>query len=454
MRRQKRRRRYGDRILLGLLVLSFATAAAVVIWGRSPSVDVSAATTASPSRGPDKPPACQVKENRCGTVSVPEVGLVSYAVLPGTANRGLVLVEAGGPGGNALAHGDRPSLGLPDSLKASDILLVNEPWVGTTLDDACEAALEGFVRHIVGGSAEPRPLCAVRTWTAQTYTAALHAILEQEHATLTGIVGQSFGALPAAAAGGAYPAAWLLLNAPIAPADVTGAEVTRARVQNLNEAIDRSYTASCQAIGLDCARRGVDVLHELIDRAPDVAVAGRSQPITRGDLAAAAFGAAYGLAENSRWLWTTFSRWPDVGTEVQQQVGRMADQVLTRYERGRVSPAMAGFVAGMCSSYAGWTDGPQVDATQPQALLVATQRQCAAQASAAPAWPAVRVQRTAMTCVASNDRDPVVSRAWAQAWQRLMPGAHLATYTHDSHASTAIAAGLIRDSACVNLLTR
>jgi hypothetical protein len=230
--------------------------------------------------------------------------------------------------------------------------------------------------------------------------------------------------------------------------------VTSSRVQNLNEAINRSYTSSCGAIGQNCARRGADVLHEFIARASAVPVPGRTLPITQGDLAAAAFGAAYGLAENSRWLWTTFSHWPNVAIGAQQQVGRMADQVLTRYERDRVSSAMAGFVAGMCSSYAGWTNRPQVDATQPQALLIATQRQCAATAPTTPAWQAASLRRTAPTCVASNDHDPVVSVAWARAWQQLMPGAHLAAYTHDSHASTAIAVKLIRDHACVDLLTR
>ncbi|WP_214108142.1 hypothetical protein [Acrocarpospora catenulata] len=408
-----------------------------------------AAPRAVPTPSAVQPMLCRSAEVRCADVLVPEAaGRISYAVVPGTKpGHGLILVEMGGPGARALQQPDLDSLGLPPSLAADDVLLISEPWVDRPVPAGCGAALSEFGAEVSGnhpaqGSFLTR--CAPATWTRTAYVAALEAILRHESRSLTGIVGQSFGALPAAAAAAAHTDAWLVLNAPVAPATTPGTAVLGERVTALHAALDRSYSRTCVPLGLDCGESG--------RRVADAAVR-RATVTEAGDIGLAALGASYDLRTNERWLWSTLSRFPALDQETGLQLGRMADQILQRYGGGEIALDMAAFVAGMCQSYGGWDPPARVQNGAPETLLVHVADQCEGRRTAASGWETQPAPiRRGATCVLGNSLDPVTPGVWAARWRAVLSRSTFTAYRFDGHASLATAVKLGGHSNCGPLI--
>ncbi|WP_412538447.1 hypothetical protein R8Z50_21645 [Longispora sp. K20-0274] len=387
------------------------------------------------------PTLCRNSNVHCGELAGP----VRYAVIRAAGrSAGLVLVEAGGPGLNALDRLDRDTLGLPNTLSGYDLLLIDEPWVGRPAEPGCAGAVSAFVATVLDPAAPAAPsvsaACSPASWTAADYTAALDGILTREGRTLTGIVGQSFGALPASAAALRHPGAWLVLNAPIAPPGTPGDTVLGDRTEAVRAALTSSYATQCAALALDCARTGPDVVADAARRTTTRAVTGRSQPLTSGDVGVAALAATYGLAANERWLWPTLSRFPDVSDDDALQLGRLSDQLLQRYGRGQVATDLAAFVTTTCRAYRGWSEPPG-----PTTMLTRIAGQCARDPGTASGWAAA--PRPSRTCVYGNETDPVAPGTWADGWaQRLgVPAAH---YRHAGHASLATAVKLTPGGGC------
>lgn len=393
-----------------------------------------------------RPALCVSGAARCGSVRVPEVGDVQYATVPGhSPGAGLVLVEMGGPGLDMLARADPGDLGLPGALRAYDLLLVREPWAGRQKPAGCEQAVRRFGAAIAGGGDAPALLreggCPLPTWDARAYAGAVRAILHTLGRPLAGIIGQSFGALPAWAAAQAEPAAWLLLNAPIAPAGYPGAAVVRDRAAAIERALDRSYVNSCRPAGLDCAAPASAPVAAAVARVGSVRVAGRLQALGRGDVALAVLAATYDLRANERWLWETLAKIPNVDTDTWLQLGRLADQVLQRFGDGQVSVQLAAYTAGICRSYGGWSGGPAASPDRPDALLAYVAEQCTRAAPAADAaWPSPSGGRPGQVCVLANDDDPVAPAMWADRWAAELGSSDVLRYRYAGHASLARAA--------------
>ncbi|MCT9935184.1 hypothetical protein N5079_33785 [Planotetraspora sp. A-T 1434] len=409
----------------------------------------SAAHRAVPTPSAVRPVLCRATEVRCADVLVPEAaGRISYAVVPGTKpGRGLILVEMGGPGVRALQQPDRDSLGLPPALAADDVLLISEPWVDRPVPAGCGAALREFGMGVSRNRPAPGSLlsrCSPATWTRASYVAALDGILRHEGRSLTGIVGQSFGALPANAAAVTHPGAWLILNAPVAPATTPGTAVLGERVAALHAALDRSYARACVRLGLDCGDSGARMVGAAVRRA-----SGTAAGTAAGDIGLAALGSSYDLRTNERWLWSTLSRFPALDEGTGLQLGRMADQILQRYGGREIALDMAAFVAGTCLSYGGWDPQARVPDGAPETLLVHVADQCEGRRAAASGWDTGTTPiRRGATCVLGNALDPVTPGVWAARWRKVLSRSTFTAYRFDGHASLATAAKLAGRSAC------
>ena len=325
--------------------------------------------------------------------------------------------------------------GLPRALRPADVLILREPWAEQPPPAACGAASNALVRP---GPRHTAPSvrsdgCLLTGWSAQTYQAALAVVLAKEQRGLAGIVGQSFGALPAAAARAVAPDAWLVLNAPIAPGDQPGRSVLADRITSLETALAGSYQRACSTIGADCGLSAVSVLSSAVGRTPEVVVPGRSQALTAFDFNMAVVAAAYDLAGNEDWLWRTLHRLPDIGEADYVQIGRLADQILQRSGSGEVSVRLLAYAHGLCASYRGW------DLEEKQARpggvgdwFLRLGALCSASSPGHGAWAPPEPSK-GRVCILANDGDSVTSASWGMAWKRLFPHAHVAHYRFAGH---------------------
>jgi hypothetical protein len=168
-------------------------------------------------------------------------------------------------------------------------------------------------------------------------------------------------------------------------------------------------------------------------RTGSISVNGRAQPITAGDLSVAVLGAAYALGANQDWLWRTLTAWPTVNDATKLQVGRMADQLLQRYGDQQVSPGLAGFIGGMCQSYAGWHSEPVAHPERTAAsFLNAVADECSDTAQPS-SWTSTATERASAVCVLGNGSDPVAPASWAMGWQKVFPGAAVTVYQTPGH---------------------
>ncbi|WP_162908355.1 hypothetical protein [Allorhizocola rhizosphaerae] len=401
--------------------------------------------------------ACTVETTICGTVHVTGAGPISYGVFrAGKTPADLVLMEVGGPGANALARTDRQTLGLPTQIDKYDVLLINEPWVSATATRECTRAMTEFTKSVILASTpSAKPIgaqCSLPVWTQDRYTTALKAVLAQLGRPLAGIVGHSYGALPAAAAALAFPHAWLILNAPIATPDTPGSEVMSQRIKSINQELDRSYQSHCAALGLDCGSAGHEIAEKAISTITTVTVPSRANALSKGDFAAAIIGSLYGLGENATWLWTTIAKIASLDEVTRAQVARMADQILMRYGDNQISERLAAFIKGTCNSYQQWP------IQRPSGAVLHTffdhvTYQCGLAAPASSPWDVRNLRaRPRNACVYSNLTDPVTPSIWAHKWVEIFGDDVAAnTYTHQGHTTLSVALKLTQDNSCALL---
>ena len=393
-------------------------------------------------------PFCRIEGVKCGTADAAGVP-VEYGIIPAqqqdvagqVSSRGLLLVEAGGPGFDLYDRADKSFLTLPAPLQRFDLLLLREPWARTEPAGACRQALRVLGQRLSDATDPPvgsvTAACTMRTWDARSYVAAVNAVVAAER-PVTGILGQSYGALPAAAAAREWPDAWLVLNAPIAPVGSSAWQLMQGRQKALTAALDASYATVCKRLRLDCSVRGSAVAARAVNSmAATHSSPSRSAPLRTGDLQLAIMAAAYELGVNQTWLWKTVATPGDRSEKDWLTLGRLADQLSQRSGGdGAVSPRLAAYFSGICSSYTGWRTIGARD-RQLHLLLRAIVRQCAEADHRQSAWNVEQAapKRSGPVCLLVNTADPVVEARAARAWIAVFPGTRVRTYSYLGHLS-------------------
>lgn len=395
--------------------------------------------------------ACSLAGVRCDSVQA-DGRRFDYAIARGAKSTGgLVLVESGGPGVDAYARNDLGAGGLPPALVASiDLLILREPWTRHEVDKRCADAGKSLVAAAVDQTAGPVGLdeCAGLAWHKSEYVAALREILRKESRTLTGIIGQSFGALPAMAATEAAPGAWLILNSAVAPASTTGAAVVAERAAALGAALDMSYQRWCVTLSLDCHRHGREVADTAVRTFTNRPVDGRTRPLTAGDAGLAILGAGYDLEANGQWLWRTLSSIPNASGPDLVSLGHFADQIAQRYGDDTTAPSMAAYLAGFCGAYQGWSDPDKTSALALYETLFRTIATYCAGTSSPAGWPSrPHPSWRGKSCVLVNTNDPVSPADWTARWARGLPQTQVKRFSYLGHASLQLAMSRVA-SAC------
>ena len=420
-----------------------------VVFALVSGCDSSTADQASPTRsapvaiGPSAPapgPLCTIDRVRCGSAAVPgQATDVDYAVFSGSdPAKDLILVEPGGPGFDLFKRADLSFVVMPDQLRKYDLLMIREPWTATPPDEACLAGLRSLGKALSDGSAYESVTgtsCHLSQWTSNDYQRAIDAILAIEMRGLTGIVGQSYGALPAAAAAHHIPTAWLILNAPIAPSSLSGDGLVNGREAAFEAALDASYRRQCAKVKSSCSAKGTSVAAAVLSRMKQKVLKQRSSPLRAGDVELAIMAAAYDLKANESWLWKTLTKLPSIGDEDWTLLGRLADQLLQRSgSAGDISPRLAAYFAGVCQGYRGWTPAKDRQAEM-NLLLRATAAECAKARITPSGWVTTPVRRRAEVCLYFNEQDTVASPRDAAAWKKTFPSYSMHTYRYSGHLS-------------------
>jgi hypothetical protein len=394
-------------------------------------------------------PLCSIERVRCGSVALTaNAPTVDYAVFSGSdPAKGLVLVEPGGPGFDLFKRSNLSFVVLPDHLRAYDLLMIREPWAATPPGEACLAGLRSLGASLSRGSVQSPvtgALCHLTNWTSSTYLRAIDAVVAAERRGLTGIVGQSYGALPAATVARHKPDAWLVLNAPISPTSISGESLLNGRGAAFEAGLNASYARRCAMRKVPCSTKGTAVVTAALSRMKDQTLKQRSKPLRAGDLELAVMAAAYDLTANESWLWQTLTALPAISDKDWLLLGRLADQLLQRSGgSGDVSPRLAAFFAGVCQSYEGW---PRADRHRSgmNLLLRAISVECAAGRTTPGDWENSPVRQRAEVCLFVNEHDTVASAADAAAWKKVFPGSSVHQYRYNGHLSLDRATRLVR----------
>lgn len=425
--RYPRSSRFGGIPLIGSIVLALVAALVVTlaVFGSPASSDSAPerTTAASPSSesGAAVAPLCGADGVRCGSVTIDSLGPVTYAIVTsGDDHDGLVLDEPGGPGADLFGRPDASFISAVPGTGGHDLLLIRDRWAASATTPACSKAVADTFRSAAAAHRflGPARSCPLLGWTSRSYAAAVRAILAAEHRTLTGAIGESYGALLAYAAVTAEPSAWLIINAPAAPGAATGQTVISDRLTALDAALDRSYQGVCRKRGADCAARGSVIARDAARRlAAPVQISGRSQAITAADVALAVLSASYNLDQNGEWLWRVLTALPHLSDQDYLQIGRFADQVLQRYGSGDISVSLGGYVAGLCLGYRGWSAGVDAEVTSPGWLLQRVSATCEETSIPSSAgFDGPKPLPGSRVCVFGNDLDPVSPASWAATW--------------------------------------
>jgi hypothetical protein len=257
-----------------------------------------------------------------------------YLFIPGASASGTATVlDPGGPGDAVLGAG-WPSEQIT-ALKASNLVLLDEPWTTSRETPACSHAVTtwytAFRRSWPGPAAARRALlrpsarnvvdtCTLFRgrweWKPTTYRQVIASIEQETGKTIDAFVGMSFGSVRAA----------YLHNAPA-----------------------HTTLVSPFPYGVDAH----NYVRARAERAPHVPSAttprhvnGRSIPVSEFDTRAAELQAAY--FDNSS-VHALLTRPSD------KNIGRLSDMLFGRYGRAQLSPALLAYWEGTCQATTGWS---------------------------------------------------------------------------------------------------
>jgi hypothetical protein len=204
------------------------------------------------------------------------------------------------------------------------------------------------------------------------------------------------------------------------------------RLQVLKAALDSSFASECKRARLDCSKRGSDIVQSAIAKAMPRQVEGRAERVQNGDVGLAVVAAAYDLEANGRWLWPTLGRFPDIAEHDWNTIGRLADQLVQRFDSNEISPKLGAYVAGICSSYTGWSGRRNADRASVGAFFNALASQCDGNPTVNAQWRSGS-KIGGPVCILANNEDTVVSPRWASDWKAVFPRASLGDYKYRGH---------------------
>lgn len=325
--------------------------------------------------------------------------------------KGLLLWDAGGPGGVPLDAGATRAT-LPGWTRAYDIVTLTEPWVSTPLDADCLLDL-----RIDGGSRMPRCPWSRLVLDVAEYREVLDS-LEAEVAPLAGVLTESFGAVRALPAiervvgrGGfavvASPSPW---------PDEGGARILGQRLAAARNAL--IATTPCPSGG--CGSRQ-QTLQRLL--------AGEVPGVSREQAELAVLGMAANLEDNARFLAELWADGGQVTRAGAASLRRVAARFALSTGAGTPLPAHVGYLAGVCSTYSGWTGST--------GAFAAMHRWCDQVPRAGYGFGSrlAPPSATGRVYLALNRADPVVPWVFQSRWRRLAPAARVRVFETTGHVS-------------------
>ncbi|WP_146159354.1 hypothetical protein [Allonocardiopsis opalescens] len=360
-------------------------------------VHVDQPTPASPI--PDSAPATPCEEPRPNEPcqSITHAGReVRYALLRSEEETSeTAIVDFGGPGVSILSgrfnlHEFRNSI---PSLRNSNLLFIEEPWVRSNQSDECSSSLSYFYASSRTGHPDTLPgienvinQCGISgddalAWgfSPDHYASVVSAIEATESIELNGFLGYSFGSARLS-----YLAEveldWIALIRPF-PVGVAGEELLGARVEQSDGLLD------------DFERSD----HEFMSSN----VANRHLPVEAFDYASAELALGYLPGDE-----ITDSAREIAGRSDHELAGRLSDSLWLRYGENSISSGYLAYLAEVCRIAAPWADD-QGDESPVAHVLASLHAPCR-DFTRPPGEPA-RIEATAENvCVVTSDQDPLV----------------------------------------------
>lgn len=397
--------------------------------------------------GSDTQGICGLEGIECATVRDDTGREVEYAVkrLYPEGDRGVVLLEAGGPGSDVFMRSSDEFLELPAPLDRFDVLIIREPWTAQGKSEACSEGAAEVASYLseAGQPVEALLDCDMQTWDEEGYRSAVLAVGAAIEGEIVGIVGQSFGTLPALSAAKAMDDAWLVVNAPMAPPSGDPLDLVDQQTAQLERVLNDDFDRWCHEQQCETS------LDQVWSRVAD---AGPTAGVSSDEFVLAALAAAYNLESNGDWLWDTMYRHPSLDTATVDQVERMASQLLRRYGDAQIDPSMAAYALGLCRTYTGWDEHSLAPGSGPAGSLTRMSSLCGQLTpSKAPTWQLDELSELGASCIILNDLDPVVAPAWGEDIAQSIGHAEISRIERAGHVSVSTVLSTEPDAtACVN----
>lgn len=355
---------------------------------------------------------CGIEGIECGRVADASGREVQYALkrIHTQQSQGVLLLEAGGPGADVFLRSSDEFLELPAPLDRYDVLLIREPWVGQRESQPCVSGASDVATQLAAGTADTDSLlaCDMLGWSETAYQNAVTAVGEAIGERVVGVVGQSFGSLPALSAAEILTDAWLVINAPMAHPSLGAANMAADQSAQLWQVLQADFDRWCA--GNQCGAS--------LDEAWSRAMGARSESdLDSSELSLAALAAAYDLEANGDWLWRTLQAYPHLETQTVNEVERMISQILRSYGDSQIDASMSAYALGLCHGYDGWSGVEPASGAGLSGALSRMSSLCAQLAAPgqAPVWELNELTDVGPSCIIVNGSDPVVASAWGTA---------------------------------------
>lgn len=412
-------------IILGGLCLGLTAATVSLATGAlTESGDDFAQKELSPDAGeiaPDETAECREARlsSVCQTIVVGEA-VYRYALFEGS-ERGMILLDPGGPGSSVLnSHAPVGVLEvLPDELRESTIVVIEEPWVTTVLGDECKSTLSSYYDYVRNGhNADDMPSldqnCDIDDWAwdSNEYTDVLEAIMKLHEVQSIGFIGLSFGS-----ARFDYLETeiidWAILAHP-APPSQTAIEFRDTRLSAWDATVGSNICVfGCVSTTLN------NSLSELSAKVnvESKMVAGRSMAVTSFDVGFAALAAAYLSTEELSEYTDMFNS----DTADLELIGSLSDVIWNRYGAMDISPAYLSYLGEVCDYYDNWEDLEHSNGLL-EASFYVYHLPCAERSSQlASSESSSNFDRL---CLSGSSEDAVVGLRSIEEWQIKFPSSH------------------------------
>jgi hypothetical protein len=384
------------------------------VWGSDSSEKPTAANVATASPDP-----CEDAREECATLRVNGREWRYSLRRAETPTKNTAVLDLGGPGITPLSGAMRLSDYSSQLAGAGNynLLVVEEPWVTTTVGESCQAATTAYYQKARSGaedltgsarSLHDRCQLGQGKWgfSAGDYAQVVAAIAGKEAIELTGFVGFSFGIarynyLAAGTAGDKL--SWAVLARPF-PVGTDATAFARQRASLIERQFGKVPSGFQQA-----------------------SLSSRSLPVTMFDELSAIVGLGY-APESDRAAVTQAVTGPAKDPEV---IGRYSDNLWHRYGTDSISPAYLAQLDEICGATTASDKLPLALSGHPYARIVAETLLPCAGATSRPL-----TLKPVPTCVIASSDDPVVAGdASVSLIRRTVKNAFVVTSSGPSHQS-------------------